>query len=503
MSAVLLHVAVGALSVGVVLVLAFPYETVLPLLVVCVGLATGGTIYFRKSALLLCVAIISLGVGALRAQYVLDSQARETSTTYVGQHVVITGRVLGDPEIRSGHMQAVVGDIFVGKDRVTGAVLVRVPATAQLHYNDHVHISGVLREPENFFTEEGREVQYKNVLRVQGVQALMPYATMHASQQQKSILGWLYALKHRFELSLRTLLPQPDVALLEGMLLGEKGALPKEYLQAFVVSGLVHVVVLSGYNIGIVAEATLRMLWFLPNVLRLGVGGLVITLFALSVGGGAATVRALLMALIALLARYMHRPSDALRALVLVACGMVFWNPLVLLYDTSFQLSVLATFGLIVLSPWVEKQLGRLRACREFPSMRSILATTIAVECFVLPALIYTSGTVPLLSLIANLLVLPVVPWAMLWGSVAGAAGLLSPELALLPALITSVCLKWILLVVALVSSVPYSTLHLGVVSVWVYALYLPLTACVLRAHRATEASNLKARQSETRSHPS
>ena len=312
-------------------------------------------------------------------------------------------------------------------------------------------------------------------------------------------MGSLYALKHTFEHSLNRLLPQPDNALLQGILVGEKAGISQELTQGFVQSGLVHIVVLSGYNISIVAEAMFRVLGFLPRALQFGVGGVMMFLFALMTGAGAATVRALVMALIALLARYLKRPHLALRALVVAAAGMVLWNPPALLYDSSFLLSVLATFGLITLSPWVEqvmlRRLPKLVLQSLGEEVRSILATTIAVEISVVPALLYFSGVLSLLSLPANALVLPVIPAAMLFGFLAGLLGLLHPLLGILPAFIADTLLKWVLLVVAVVASIPLSSVTVPQLSAWLIALaYIPLTWFAVKKYQTTQASSSRGR---------
>jgi competence protein ComEC len=271
------------------------------------------------------------------------------------------------------------------------------------------------------------------------------------------------------------LFPQPDSSLLEGIELGERRALPEDLTHAFITSGLVHVVVLSGYNVSIVAESMLRVTSFLPKTLNYGVGGILMILFALMSGGGATTVRACLMGLIAILARYLNRPTDALRALVVAAAAMIMWNPLVALYDPSFILSVLATFGLITLSGTIERKLFFI------PTMfglRSIAASTLSVQIFVLPALLFITGVLSFVALPANMLALPVVPFAMLLGFLAGMAGLFHPILAYPFAIMDDLLLRWMMLVAMTADALPFSSVVAPAFPVWVaVAEYIPLTA--------------------------
>ena len=75
------------------------------------------------------------------------------------------------------------------------------------------------------------------------------------------------------------------------------------------------------------------------------------------VGWGAAVVRAVIMSLISILALYLGRPSDALRWLFIAGLLMLAWNPLILFHDPSFQLSFMATLGLILFSEIIDKKL--------------------------------------------------------------------------------------------------------------------------------------------------
>ncbi len=231
-----------------------------------------------------------------------------------------------------------------------------------------------------------------------------------------------------------------------------------------------------------------RALAFLPRTAGYGAGAVLMILFAAMTGFGATTVRALVMALVALLARYLHRTALAMRSLAVAAAAMILYNPPSLLHDPSFILSVLATFGLITLAPWVEQKLWRVPNYKHFDA-RSILATTIAVEIFVTPALLYFSGTLSFFAVPANILALPVVPLAMLSGFIAGLVGLVSPTLALLPTVVCDVLLKWLMLVATTVQSLPNSTATVAQCPAYILlVVYIPLTSFAIYMYRKAVA---------------
>lgn len=435
--------------------------------------------------------VVALSLTALfgaRWGLLIFTESSTSLASYADRTAVVAGRVVGDPDRRATSLRVPVKvETINSQDAPHGTLLVLLPRESEVAYGERVEVRGLVVLPEAFETETGRVFDYPGYLRVRGVSATMLRAELRSQEPAGiTLLGPLYSLKHMFEESLEQNIAEPEVSLLEGMLLGERGGFTSELLQAFIIVGLIHIVVLSGSNISIVAEAVFRLLGLIRGLPRgwlyaLGFVGIVI--FALMVGGGAATVRAVIMGAIAILARYLRRPRAALRALIVAATLMVLWNPLVLLYDTGFILSVLATFGLITLAPFIETKLTKLPSWEAF-NLRSIVATTIAVEIFILPALLYTSGIFSALSLPVNALVLPFVPVVMLVGFVAGVLGFIHPLLALIPAFLAQFMLRLIIGIAELSADMPLVSTLIAPFPLWVAAFaYVPLTWLAWRAY--------------------
>ncbi|MEK7145270.1 MAG: ComEC/Rec2 family competence protein, partial [Patescibacteria group bacterium] len=195
---------------------------------------------------------------------------------------------------------------------------------------------------------------------------------------------------------------------------------------------------------------------FLPRAARLAGGALAIILFAVMTGGSATIVRASLMAILVVVARATGRIYGITRALLLAGFLMVLHNPKILVFDTSFQLSFLSTLGLIYLSPVIEKWLGFIP---EKLQLRQIAAATIATQIFVLPLLLYQMGQLSIVSLPVNLLILPAIPWTMLFGFLAGALGFISQIIALPFAFIAYLLLAFQLKIVALFAALPFASI--------------------------------------------
>lgn len=434
--------------------------------------------------LLLFAALLTV-----RLEFLFSAERAQTLPLVINKTATITGVVIADPDVRDTSVRVNFKVATINGVSGSGTLLAVLPKGMTLAYNDTLTVRGLVQAPQTFMTDTGRVFDYPGYLRVQGVSAIMQKAAVVSRGVGGFTLrGTLYNLKHTFEKSIEKILPAQDSALLEGILLGERRGLSAALTLAFIIASLIHVVVLSGYNISIVSEAVLRATQFLPRTLSYGIGVGLMILFVLMTGAGSTSLRACIMAVTAILARYLRRPTVAMRSLAAAAAVLILWNPLVVLYDPSFILSFLATFGLITLSPWVERHLPRW--LKKYPQIYSVAASTIAVQIYVLPALLYYTGIISLAALPANILALPFIPFAMLTGFIAGLLGLLHPLLGLIPALLSDLVLRWMMFVAQTAANLPLSHATIPPFSPAVAILiYVPLTFVALRIYLRTPTS--------------
>ncbi len=141
----------------------------------------------------------------------------------------------------------------------------------------------------------------------------------------------------------------------------------------------------------------------------------------------------------------------------------------------------MATFGLITLTPFFYTRLGLITPKY---GLRETVASTLAVQIFLLPLLIYMSGFISLVSFIVNILVPPLVPVVMLGGFITGLLGLLPSHFGLIAwpfALVTFICARAMILLAEFASSLPFATVSLSKFPLWLvfvfyvvgFALYL------------------------------
>lgn len=164
----------------------------------------------------------------------------------------------------------------------------------------------------------------------------------------------------------------------------------------------------------------MKIFSFLPRNIGAYFGILAILLFVLMTGANSTALRAGIMASLMIFARATGRNYDVARTMILAAVLMIFINPFVLVYDVSFQLSFIATIGVIFYAPrfekyfrWITPKLG----------LRDIVSVTTAVYIFVLPFILYKMGNLSIVALPANILILPLIPFTMLFGFLSGFLG--------------------------------------------------------------------------------
>lgn len=364
----------------------------------------------------------------------------------IGHFVRLEGVMLEEPVQRLASTAITLELDSLSRGGVTypvkGKVLISSERTYSLRYGDRLRVEGALALPRAFETENGRTFDYPKYLEARGIYALVEYPRFEVigSGVGNPLRQKLFAIKNAFLEALSRALPEPESTLLAGLLLGSQGALPQDVQDSFRIAGLSHIVVLSGYNITLVADAAMKIFSFLPLLVRLVSGSISIILFVLMVGGGTAAIRAAIMAILVLLARGTGRTYAAGRALLLAGTAMVILDPRILLGDVGFQLSFLATAGLIYGSPIAERLLSRLPGMY---GLKALAVSTLSAQIFVLPLILYHSGILSVVALPANLAVLPSVPVAMFLGAVLGGVALLSTMLALPFAFVTGLVLKY------------------------------------------------------------
>jgi competence protein ComEC len=161
---------------------------------------------------------------------------------------------------------------------------------------------------------------------------------------------------------------------------------------------------------------------------------------------------------------------------------MALWNPLYIAYDPGLQLSAVATLGLILLSPVIEKKLEWVQSV----FVRDIVATTLAAQIFVLPLLLYQTGNLSIVSVVANVITMPVIPAAMLLSFIAALISLIVPVVGSSVGAPAYILLAYVIRVAQEGAKLPFANVILPEFPfVLVVSAYVFLGWCIYKAKRA------------------
>ena len=415
--AVLGGVAAGILAADAVGVPA------LPLLGGGVGVAVLGLALGWRSAVLLGVACASIGLGVWRGEAAALVVETSVGTLVDGDEHELLGTVVDDPRPREDRVQLVLGDVTVAREgaahRLGDRLLVWLPRGVDASAGDRLLVTSRVELAEDF---DG--FAYREYLERQGVGAIARARFAEVVAEASGPAAALAGLRGLLLGGLNDLVPEPEAALGAGILLGVRSAIAPEINDAFATAGLTHVVAISGWNIAIVAAlvaAAAQPLakrpggrWTTAAVAAATVGG-----YVLLTGASPSVVRAALMAAAMLVARLGGSRAHAASALALAALVMLLAAPPVL-WDVGFQLSLLATAGLVWFGAPIERRLHR------WPGwIREPVALTLAAQLTTLPVILVNFERLSLVAPIANVLVVPFVPVAMLFSAIASLAGVL------------------------------------------------------------------------------
>lgn len=253
---------------------------------------------------------------------------------------------------------------------------------------------------------------------------------------------------------INSLLPEPQASLLNGILFGTKAAMTKEFYTALRDSGVLHVIALSGTNISIIIDLLAKATLFMGKKVSVVFTLILIIVFVWFVGASPSVVRAAIMGSMTLIAIFFGRQDWGLLSLF-IASGMMLLIHADWLKDISFQLSFLATLGIILANNIVERKQNPSPSKQLIYIFKENLAMSLSAQFFTLPVILYNFHRLSLVAPLANLLTGWVVQPIMILGFGAAFAGIIWLPLGFIPAWIAWVPLTYFVKVVELLSRVP------------------------------------------------
>lgn len=356
---------------------------------------------------------------------------------YYGQQITLAGTVADDTTRGTkGDMRLRLKHIELNGQTLTGQVWASVVTNADIKRGDKVTLEGILGE--RFGTLSG------TVFRSELIDVVRPVPGDVARQVRDS-----------FTEKVDAAIPQPQASLGVSYVAGQRRALPETLSDEFRTLGLVHLVVASGFHLTLIVRFARRLLAGLSKYLATMASFAMIGCFLLLTGFSTSMVRASLVTGLSLAAWYYGRVVHPVKLLLIVAAITVFINPVFIWGDIGWFLSFAAFGGVIILAPLLHDYFWGPDKKPGF--IRQLVVATTAAQITTFPIIAFVFGQYSSLALVANLLILPLVPPAMLLTVLAGMVAYIIPPLAPLVGLPAYAILTYMTSVTGRMASLPWS----------------------------------------------
>lgn len=414
----------------------------------------------KKTFKITLIIFLFFTLGFLRSYMDMHTAGENNIDFYndSNKYMVIVGSVCDEPDRRLDKLKLTICTkqiISPVKKEVSGKILINTEKYPDYKFGDVIQVSGFLETPGEF-----NGFSYQDYLYRYQIYSMIyrPYIE-YIGTSFRSNFSALYEIKRSFEEKLNQVYPEPYGSFMAGLITGSRKGIPEKLTSEFATTGLSHIVAISGYNITILVTVIMALLRPIGKRRSIIISALTVIAFTIAVGASAAVVRACIMGLISLLALNYGRKGNITITLLVAASIMMLINPRILIYDVGFQLSFLATAGLIYVSPMFEKWIKWIPNLLGF---KEGLMLTIAAQITTLPIILMNFERLSMVSPLANMLIGgPFIPFAMLFGFLAGITGYFSIVIAKYMGFIGYLSLSYIIKIVELTAHIPHASIDI------------------------------------------
>jgi len=366
--------------------------------------------YLRKKGKIVIGVIccfLGLVLGAYRYDLAIHCPNKTDLDYYLDQKVEFEGKIISEPVLKEKNVEIdVKANKFVNGEVANGIVRLRTNFFPQFSFGDQVKVKCRLQKPEN------TEFNYQRYLARYNIYSLCFNAKLtKIESSSKNILVYLVNFKQATVNLIKINIGEPEASLVGPVIFGGGEEIDDDIVNVFRRTGLTHIMAVSGFNVGILALG-LAYILFALGFSRKTVfifSSLGIILYVLMVAWPASAVRAGIMSIILLFSLVIGRPTKIINIIILTAFGTLIVNPFLLAADIGWQLSFLALLGLIYLQPLINKVLQKIIFKKIF-WLGEILSATLAAQIGTTPVTLYNFGQVSLISPLANVLVVWLIP---------------------------------------------------------------------------------------------
>jgi len=445
--------------------------------IICAGIFIGVYVaqYFSASSLAYLVIAILLVAAAMWQKYIylvplliiggmlfglwrgsLSQNELSQFKPFYGHNINISGSVKDDVDISSSNQLVIrLGDLTMKNKSMPGVLWVSATGP-DIKRGDKLEISGKLMAGFGNFAGVIYRANIDKIIHPQ------------PGDVARVVRDW-------FGDAVRRAIPDPEASLGIGYLTGQRRSLPPDLVLALQVVGLTHVVVASGYNLTILVRLARKLFVKVSKYLVVLSSGVMIVSFMAVTGVSPSMSRAGLVSALSLAAWYYGRKFHPIVLLLLAVAITVTINPSYAWGDLGWQLSFAAFAGVMILAPLSQRYFF---GDKKPGFIGQALGETISAQIATAPIIILAFGQLSNVAIVSNLLVLPLVPYAMLLVFVAGVGSLTLPAFATIIAVPATWILQYMVGVINCLSSLPWAMSVVNV-SAWAVAIYYVAIICI------------------------
>ncbi|MBR3655132.1 MAG: ComEC family competence protein [Elusimicrobia bacterium] len=392
----------------------------------------------------------------------------------------LTGKVITEPT-QKGEKQQFILEVFDlnGQKIKKEKTFVYASTAYNIEYGDIIFVSGKLNTPEK--PTFPYIFDYNLYLQRENIYTIFYQQTFELIEKKPNKIKQIsFKIKNGIEKRTDQYFKDPVSSILKSMIVGDKSSLDKDIKEDFINTGLIHILVISGLHIGFCA--VIFMFCFKLSGLKLNHIYLLtipaLFFYVLLTGSNPPAIRAAIMASCILFSLMINREPLIYNALALSALIILIFNPQSL-FTASFQLSFLATFGLLYLYPKFSTCFGKIKN-KFLNSVWDIICVTLSAQIALIPLLIFYFGKLSIVSFVLNLIIVPIIPIIIGLSFVFYISTFVSYYVALSVSFILSYLLNFVLYVINYSAGLDYSVAYFAVPGIskilfYFFAIYVML----------------------------
>ncbi|MBU0600008.1 MAG: ComEC/Rec2 family competence protein [bacterium] len=436
--------------------------------------------YLKKwrfvTSILIYISFLMIGIGAYQLSTKTDDQTHLLN--YVGKNLVMRGIITDEPieenqkifALLKGERVITRGKLIDGVKGKIRLIIDKEILNLRISYGQRIEVIGKLDKIGSKNNPQFQRHWYSQD--VYGIVRIKKDTQIKIIDKKGGNLLFKisYGIKEKLLNSINETLKDPQKSVLQGILIGDKKAVPLETIEKFQDTGIMHILAVSGLNVSLIS---LLFLIFAKKIFCLSekyaniFSLFLIGIYTIIAGLNPSVLRASLMIAALFLAPLFYRQSDSINSLFLAVFLLLILNP-TMIYNLSFQFSFIVTLGIILVMPITTK----LSQGKWYKWIVTSFLISLAAWMAILPLLIYYFHKTSIVALVLNILIVPLVGVIMWCGFITFILFNINIYLAKIAAMINYWAIKILLFSVEVADTIPYSIIYISKIDIFSITCY-------------------------------